>query len=597
MDAHCWLKRFLPSLLIGLLSWCSPASALNTLSITPERDHYSLNEASYFWHTDTSLTLRDVLAQAPEFQPVESASTLHFGYTQSDTWLTTRLHNASPRPATWMVKFEYPFLDHVTLYTLREQFSDVQRSGSAVPIAERALAHRQAVFPLSLAGGETVTLYSHVKAAGSKVLNYSLMTPDAYYTQNDRHNFWLATYFGMLIALGIYNLLLFFGLKERVFLYYSLFAFGFTLAILTFNGIGTLMFWSFLGEHTARLVAIGFTFASAMATLFAQSFLNTWRYCPRWHHLLSWFRAVCWIALVAALLLPIQLALRLMDVVGFSASLLLLICGIYCSWRRVPSARLFVAAWSIFLLGAAVFALRNMSVLPANFITLHGIQIGSAIEMLLLSFALAARFNKLKWQKERAQADTVAMLKKQEAALEAKVAARTQALEQLANHDMLTGLLNRHGLVRYAEAALAHRNSQQDPLALIMCDLDRFKPINDQYGHEAGDFVLQQVAKRLEHLAREGDHCARFGGDEFILLLEHVQQPRLLDDICSRIVQAISAPIKLPNGALVQVGVSIGVSLSSDENSTLAHLLRDADHQMYADKSRQTNRFYGYGSA
>ena len=96
-----------------------------------------------------------------------------------------------------------------------------------------------------------------------------------------------------------------------------------------------------------------------------------------------------------------------------------------------------------FLLGAAVFALRNMSVLPANFVTLHGIQIGSAIEMLLLSFALAARFNKLKWQKERAQANTVAMLKKQEAALEAKVAARTQALEQLANHDMLTGLLNR----------------------------------------------------------------------------------------------------------------------------------------------------------
>ncbi|XKF06125.1 sensor domain-containing diguanylate cyclase [Vreelandella venusta] len=597
MDAHCWLKRFLTVLLIGLLSWCAQVSAANTLTITPEHTHYSLNDVTDYWHTETPLSLREVLVHAHAFQPVESASDLHFGYTQGDTWLITRLHNASPRPSTWIIKFEYPFLDHVTLYTLREQFSDVQHSGSAVPIAERALAHRQAVFPVTLEGGETVTIYSQVAAAGSKVLNYSVMTPEAFYAQNDRHNFWLATYFGMLLALSIYNLLLFFGLKERVFLYYSLFAFGFTLAILTFNGIGTLMFWSFLGEHTARLVAIGFTFASAMATLFAQSFLNTWRYSPRWHRMLSGCRVIYWLALLAALLLPIQYALRLMDLVGFSASLLLLICGIYCSWRRVPSARLFVAAWSIFLLGAAVFALRNMSVLPANFVTLHGIQIGSAIEMLLLSFALAARFNKLKWQKERAQADTVAMLKKQEAALEAKVAARTQALEQLANHDMLTGLLNRHGLVRYAEAALAHRNSQQDPLALIMCDLDRFKPINDKYGHEAGDFVLQQVAKRLEHLAREGDHCARFGGDEFILLLEHVQQPSMLEDICGRIAQAVSAPIKLPNGALVQVGVSMGISLSSDENSTLAHLLRDADQQMYADKARQTNRFYGCGSA
>ncbi|MCO7241423.1 MULTISPECIES: diguanylate cyclase [unclassified Halomonas] len=597
MGAHRWLKRFLTSLLIGLLSWCSQVSATDTLSISPEHAHYSLNEVTRYWHIEAPLTLRDVLEQAPEFHPVVSDSALQFGYTQGDTWLTARLHNASPRPATWMVKFEYPFLDHVTLYTLREQFSDVQYSGSAIPIAERALAHRQAVFPITLAGGETVTLYSNVMAAGSKVLNYSIMTPEAFYTQNDRHNFWLATYFGMLIALGLYNFLLFFGLKERVFLYYSLFAFGFTLAILTFNGIGTLMFWSFLGDQTARLVAIGFTFASAMATLFAQSFLNTWRYSPRWHRLLSWFRAACWLALLAAFLLPIQPALRLMDVVGFSASLLLLVCGIYCSWRRVPSARLFVAAWSIFLLGAAVFALRNMGVLPANFITLHGIQIGSAIEMLLLSFALASRFNKLKWKKEHAQANTVAMLKKQEAALEARVAARTHELEQLANHDMLTGLLNRHGLVRYAEAALAQRSHQHAPLALIMCDLDRFKPINDQYGHEAGDFVLQQVAKRLEHLAREEDHCARFGGDEFILLLEHVQQPTMLDDICSRIAQAVSAPIKLPNGALVHVGVSMGVSLSSDENSTLAHLLRDADQQMYADKSRQTKRFYGYGSA
>jgi len=91
--------------------------------------------------------------------------------------------------------------------------TDVQQSGSALPLSERALAHRQAIFPVTLAGDETVTLYSQVSAAGSKVLNYSVMTPEAFYAQNDRHNFWLATYFGMLLALGLYNFLLFFGLK------------------------------------------------------------------------------------------------------------------------------------------------------------------------------------------------------------------------------------------------------------------------------------------------------------------------------------------------------------------------------------------------
>ncbi|WP_083001551.1 diguanylate cyclase [Halomonas sp. GT] len=597
MDAYCWLKRLPAGFLVLIISWHTQTSAATTIAVSSEQAHYDLNEVSGYWHTSESLNLSDILALSPSFKPAHHASDLHFGYTQSDVWLKTQIYNASPFPTTWMVKFEYPFLDHVTLYTLREHASEVQHSGSAVPIDERSIAHRQAVFPLMLAGNETVTLYTQVNATGSKFLSYSLMTPEAFYTQNDRHNFWLATYFGMLLALSIYNLLLFFGLKERVFLYYALFAFGFTLAILTFNGIGTLMFWSFLGDNTARLVAIGFTFASTIGTLFAQSFLNTAIYCPRWHQAISLFRGYCYLALIAVILLPIQPALRLMDITGFAASLLMLVCGIYCSWCRVPSARIFVLAWSIFLLGAAVFALRNLSILPANFITLHGIQIGSAIEMLLLSFALAARFNKLKWQKERAQAETVAILKKQEAILEAKVAARTQALEKLANHDMLTGLLNRNGLARCAEAALERCKQTHTPLVLVMCDLDCFKPINDQYGHEVGDFVLQQVAKRLVHVARESDHCARFGGDEFILLLEGVSDQTVLQEMRNRIEQAIRSPIKLPCGTLVSVGVSIGISISHENNNTLASLLREADSQMYAVKSRQTTRYYGYGSA
>ncbi|EHK62345.1 diguanylate cyclase [Halomonas sp. GFAJ-1] len=552
-----------------------------------------MGAATSYWHDTQGLSLPALLALNPAFEEVQTKRDLNFGYTQSDIWLRTQLHNDSDEAASWLVQFEYPFLDHVTLYTLRGQLSEAQHSGSALPVSTRALEHRQAVFPLTLEAGEKVTLYTHVSASGSKFLSYALMAPEAFYAQNDRHNFWLATYFGMLLALSTYNLLLFFGLKERVFLYYALFAFGFTLAILTFNGLGTLIFWSFLGDNSARLVAIGFTFASTMGTLFAQSFLNTALYCPRWHRTLSFFRGYCWLALMAVMLLPTQPALRLMDITGFTASLLILACGIYCSWRRVPSARLFVLAWSLFLLGAAVFALRNLGLLPANFITLHGIQIGSALEMLLLSFALAARFNKLKKQKEQAQAETVAMLKHQETLLEAKVAERTYALERLANHDMLTGLLNRNGLARCASQALERSRQQHTPLSLFMCDLDRFKPINDAHGHEAGDFVLQQVAKRLAHLARNNDHCARFGGDEFVVLFEGLCDPKAIDELRCRIEQAIQQPIKLPDGKLICIGVSIGTSTSYDANATLESLMREADHNMYAVKSCQPCCRYG----
>lgn len=587
--------------LLLLLAVCfMPWAQANTLlSASPSQASYSLAPYNEFWHADEqSVTLNDLLAQSRTFTPTHQAQDLNFGYTRGDVWLRTQVRNDSSEPQRWMVEFEYPFLDYVTLYTLRQQLRSVQRSGSAVPVEQRALAHRQAVFPLELAAFETVTLYTHVAASGSKMLSYNLLTPEVFYTQNDRHNFWLATYFGMLLAMGLYNLLLFFGLKERIFLHYSLFVAGFGLAILAFNGIGTLMFWSFLGENTSRLVALGFTFASTMATLFAQSFLNTETYCPRWHQVLNTFRSYCWLAVIASLLLPIPAAFHLMDVTGFMAALLLLICGSYCSFRRIPSARLFVFAWSIFLLGAGVFTLRNLGILPANFITLHGIQIGSALEMLLLSFALASRFNKLKRQKERAQAAMLAALKKQEAVLEQKVAARTKALEHLANGDMLTGLLNRHGLARCAAEALERNRQNGHRLALLMLDLDRFKPINDCYGHEAGDFVLQQIAKRIAHMARTGDHCARFGGDEFIIIMENIEPHDTLENIQARIDEAIRSPIKLPCGERVSVSVSIGVSTcQGTEGATLESLLREADSHMYAVKSRQAVEFYRYGSA
>lgn len=575
------------------------AQANTLLSASPNQASYSLAPYNEFWHADEpSLTINDLLDQPRSFTPTHQAQELNFGYTRGDVWLRTQVHNDSKEPQRWMVEFEYPFLDYVTLYTLRQQLRDVQQSGSSVAVERRALAHRQAVFPLELAAFETVTLYTHVAASGSKMLSYNLLTPEAFYTQNDRHNFWLATYFGMLLAMGLYNLLLFFGLKERVFLHYALFVAGFGLAILTFNGIGTLMFWSFLGENTPRLVALGFTFASTMATLFAQSFLNTGTYCPRWHQVLNTFRSYCWLAVIASLLLPLPAALHLMDVTGFMAALLLLICGSYCSLRRIPSARLFVFAWSLFLLGAGVFALRNLGILPANFITLHGIQIGSALEMLLLSFALASRFNKLKRQKERAQTAMLAALKKQEAVLEQKVAARTRALEHLANGDMLTGLLNRHGLARCAQEALERNRQDDQRLALLMLDLDRFKPINDCYGHEAGDFVLQQIAKRIAHLARTGDHCARFGGDEFIIIMENIEPDDTLENIQARVDEAIRSPIKLPCGERVSVSVSIGISTcQGTDDATLESLLREADSHMYAVKSRQAVECYRYGSA
>ncbi|APX91994.1 sensor domain-containing diguanylate cyclase [Halomonas sp. 1513] len=577
-------------MLVGiLLSLCwlgQVAQAERTiLDLSSERTHYSLDpHTGLLADPHHELTLESLLSQPGAFTAAQRRSDLHLGYTQASIWLRSDLRNASATPQRWIVQYEYPFLDHVRLHIVRDAATQVLDSGSALPVSQRALPHRQAVFPLDLAPGESVTLLTRIESHGSKMLSANLMQPEDFYASNDQQNFWLATYFGMLLALGVYNLLLFFGLRERVFLHYSLFVFSFTLAILTFNGTGTLIFWSGLGEHSARLVTLGFTLASAMATLFAQSFLDTATYSPRWHRVLGLFRLWCWLAVIMAVTLPMQAALQVMDVTGFSAALLLMACAVSSSLRKVPGARLFVLAWSIFLLGASVFALRNLGILPSNFITLHGIQIGSALEMLLLSFALAARFNKLKRQKEQAQAEMLESLKRHEAALEQKVAARTAELEAMASTDMLTGLLNRNGLARCATSALERSRRTQYPLALLMLDLDDFKPINDRFGHAAGDLVLQRVAQRIADQARAGDHCARFGGDEFIILVENCGTAHDVAQIRQRVMNAITRPIVLPDGSRVSIGVSIGSSRYSGGTPDFEELLRQAHSAMYRTK-------------
>ncbi|WP_236645340.1 diguanylate cyclase [Aidingimonas lacisalsi] len=526
----------------------------------------------------------DLLTESMEVQPVMKRAELHLGYSRHPVWLRSQVRNDSETSQRWLVRFEFPFLDRVTLHTVRNGNTTTQHSGSIIPVEQRALPHRQPVFPLELAPDETVTLLAHVESQGSMMLSADLLSSEAFQLDNNRESAWLATYFGMLLALGLYNLLLSFGLKERVFLYYALFVFSFSLATLAFNGTGALVWGSALTEHTARLVALGFTLAAALATLFAQNFLDTATYSPRWHHTLSIYRYWCFTAAGLSLVVPVQMALQTMDLTGLVTCVLLLSCALYCSLKRVPGARLFMLAWTLLLVGASIFALRNVGLMPTNFFTIYGIQIGSALEMLLLSFALAARFNKLKKQKEDAQASLVTSLRKQEAVLEQKVAERTAELETMASSDMLTGLLNRNGLEKCAKSALNRSRRHRQPLTLFMLDLDNFKPINDQYGHSAGDVVLQEIAWRITSLARAGDHCARFGGDEFVVIAENTGNANDIETIRTRLAEAIGAPIRLPNNHWISVSVSIGSCRYHDGPSDLEELMRQADIDMYRTK-------------
>jgi diguanylate cyclase (GGDEF)-like protein/PAS domain S-box-containing protein len=156
------------------------------------------------------------------------------------------------------------------------------------------------------------------------------------------------------------------------------------------------------------------------------------------------------------------------------------------------------------------------------------------------------------------------------------------ALQQLATHDALTGLPNRIALSRAISDALAQRGNW-DQVGLLFVDLDRFKPVNDLFGHDAGDELLVAVATRLNSLVRFGDTVARIGGDEFVVLAPGIPTRSAIEELGRRVEQAVAEPFVLRCG-VTSISASVGVSYS-DVGATVSSLLAEADQAMYQIKS------------
>ena len=544
--------------------------------------------ADYLVDPQASLSLVDVQARPTPFRPARKRRDLSFGYVPGVVWLRLELQSSASKTRYWRLELNYASLDEVRLYDVGADGVRESRSGDTVPYPNRAIGHRYPVFEIPLQPGERRTLYLRVDTRGSMTLSGALMSAQDFEQHSQNGYLAHAIYCGVLVALALYNLLLFLALHERPFINYVLFMTVFALAVLSLNGFGAQYLWPHAAPWTNRVLPFSLTLAALLATVFARSFLDTRKWLPRWDRVLHLLCMAATLACLATLLLPVQRALQTMSLTGLSVTLTLLLTSFACVGYRVPGARLFALAWLMLLSGAVTLALRNFALVPSNFFTLYAMQIGSALEMILLSFALAARFIELKRQRETS-------LQMSERSLERRVSERTQALEkanqrlrELALQDPLTGLANRNALQHYLDQALQRSQRGHELLAVMLIDLDGFKPINDQHGHAFGDLVLAEVAQRLRHYLREVDMPARLGGDEFVAVCERVQSAEHAQDLAKRLLDGLDTPMYI-EGRMVRVGASIGIALSYGQADATS-LIRRADAAMYQAKAEGRNR-------
>ncbi len=176
--------------------------------------------------------------------------------------------------------------------------------------------------------------------------------------------------------------------------------------------------------------------------------------------------------------------------------------------------------------------------------------------------------------------------------LRAALTAQDEAQQRLAHeatHDAMTTLANRNASLDYLKAAMARSQRTNTEIAVLFIDLDRFKAVNDEHGHHAGDIVLTKAAQRILDAVRTGDHVGRLGGDEFVVIADPVGDIQDAITLGKRIIQSIEQPINTEYGQL-RVGASIGVATTETENLTADELLRDADLAVYRAKAAGTGR-------
>ena len=201
--------------------------------------------------------------------------------------------------------------------------------------------------------------------------------------------------------------------------------------------------------------------------------------------------------------------------------------------------------------------------------------------------SLTLRFNELLKRAEIWQTELSSQLQQQ--------AERGDELEVLALQDSLTQLPNRHCFGQLLQQMVSNSAKNQQMSALVFIDLDNFKFVNDNYGHDAGDEVLIEISRRIQSCIRAEDTLCRLGGDELALLLPKIVTPQLAEQICQRLLQKVREPLWVKE-AIMPVSLSIGVAFCPDHSDDTATLLQLADEAMYRTKRAGKNGYQIYSA-
>lgn len=510
------------------------------------------------------------------FEPAPPA--LRGGPAQQPHWLRVSLEQTGHR-GEWVLAFPTTAITSVVFHgpfnAQGQALAPPVETGLSAPFATRPLGSERLVMRLRLAEPGSYTVYVRLVSDTSQSFALQAWELTDYLASRQDKRLFDGICYGILLALLIYNLVLAGVFRDAAFGWYVLTC-GFALLTLaSFNGHAAHYLVPDAPAWAVRLNVLGPALWMACSAMFARYFLDLPRHTPWLAH---WLWGVVALAMASVALAgwgDVESAQRLNEVSSVAAVLLILWATLRVYRQGYAPAMWYLAGQALLFVAVLAMVLESWGLFQSPFWHANGLQVGVSAELAVFALALSRRIRLLR----QAQRD---------------LELRSQALAQVADTDPLTGLLNRAALTREAAALLARPGTH----ALVMVDLDRFKEVNDRFGHQGGDEVLQAVAGRLRGQLRSGDLVARIGGDEFVLLLPNQPDLVQLQLLLERLQDVIRQPIRSQHQPMY-VDSSMGLSLSRQPGTTLATLMQQADEAMYRVKrsGRGSYRLADMGSA
>jgi len=425
-----------------------------------------------------------------------------FGFTNSVWWIRFEVSNEEDRAMDWKLELAYPMLDEITLFKKHDGGFEKTVLGDHRPFYDRLIPYRNFLFPLHEGPGSTQTYYLRVSTSSSMNLPVQAWSDGLLVQKIDTEKTLLGAYAGVMIAMALYNLFIFASIRDRSYLYYILFVAGFLLFMFTLNGLAFQYLWPnwiWWGNNSLPFF-IGFS--SIWGLMFGRKYLRISSSMPIFYRI---FNALIIIAIAASLfslLVDYALAIRITTLLSILGSAVAIAAGVVQTARRFRPAYYYILAWFTLLVGMILFALKTFGILPANFLTNWSMQIGSALEVVLLSFGLADRINILQNEKQQAQ---IEILESRQRMLESFARfVPGEFLQHLERSDILDVNLG---------------DATKKRLIVLFSDIRNFTGLSEQMDPEETFRFLNTYLERLSQaIDRHGGFIDKYIGDAVMAL-------------------------------------------------------------------------------